>query len=111
MRTLLAALVIAATAVACLEGAQGGDKGEKKEVTIKGSVCCAKCALGKETTCMTVVVEKKGDKESTYYFAKDSHKKFHSDICGEAKDGTVVGVVTEKDGKKTIDVKEVKYGK
>jgi RecG-like helicase len=80
-------------------------------VTIKGQVICAKCGLGKEKACMTVVLEKKGDKEILYYFDKDSDKKYHKEICQEAKDGSVTGEVTEKDGKKTIKVSKVEYAK
>jgi hypothetical protein len=90
-------------------GADGGEKG--KEVTIKGQIICAKCGLNKETKCMTTVVEKKDGKDVIYYFDKDGHKKWHSDICQEAKDGEVTGTVTEKDGKKTITVTDVKYKK
>jgi hypothetical protein len=90
----------------------GVDGGEKKEVTIKGQVICAKCGLAIEKKCATVVVEKVKDKKDViYWFDTPSHKKFHSDICQEAKEGTVVGVVSEKDGKKMIEVKDVKYKK
>jgi hypothetical protein len=111
MRILLACLVLVSAGAIFLDGAVATGQGDKKEVTIKGSICCAKCALAKETTCMTVISEKKDGKDVIYYFAKDGHKKYHDDICGGAQDGTVKGVVTEKDGKKTIEVKELKYDK
>ena len=44
-------------------GAQGQ---EKKEVTIKGQIICAKCGLAKETKCMTTIVEKKDGKDVIY---------------------------------------------
>jgi hypothetical protein len=94
-------------------GAYGeGDKGDK-EVTIKGQIICAKCGLALEGVkkCATVVAEKKDGKDVLYYFDKDSDKKYHKDICQEAKDGSVTGVVTEKDGKKTIAVKTLEYKK
>jgi hypothetical protein len=106
MRLGFAVLLALGLALTLMTGAYGeGDK----EVTIKGQVICAKCGLSKETKCMTVVQEKKDGKEILYYFDTDSNKKYHKDICQEAKDGSVTGVVTEKDGKKTIAVKEVKY--
>ncbi|HYV37183.1 MAG TPA: DUF6370 family protein [Gemmataceae bacterium] len=102
---LCAAMLVALVVWNNVEG------GEQKDVTITGKVTCAKCDLKKETKCMTVVVEKKDGKEAIYYFDAAAEKKFHMDICTEAKDGTVTGTVAEKDGKKSITVKEVKYGK
>ena len=105
MRPALALLLALGLALTLWTGAQGQ---EKKEVTIKGQIICAKCGLAKETKCMTTVVEKKDGKDVIYYFDTAGHKKHHATICQEAKDGTVTGIVTEKDGKKTIEVKEVK---
>jgi len=34
----------------------------KKEVTLKGSLLCAKCALGEATECTTAIQVKEGDK-------------------------------------------------
>jgi hypothetical protein len=108
MRFTFALLMAFGVGLTLLSGVYGeGDK----EVTIKGQVICAKCGLSKETKCMTVVTEKKDGKDIIYYFDTDGHKKFHSGICQEAKDGSVTGTVAEKDGKKTITVKDVKYDK
>jgi hypothetical protein len=101
------ALLLAVTAIVALwSGVEGG---EKKEVTIKGNITCAKCELAKEKTCMTVIVEKKDGKDIIYYFDKASHGKFHDDICGGGTPGSVTGIVTEKGGKKTVEVKTLKY--
>lgn len=81
------------------------------EVTLDGKVCCAKCELGKETKCATVVVVKKGDKEEMYYFDTDSNKKFHKDYCSGSTDAKVVAKVTEKDGKKWIAVSKIEAKK
>jgi Family of unknown function (DUF6370) len=78
------------------------------EVTLDGKVCCAKCELGKEKACATVVVVKDGDKEVMYYFDSDSNKKFpHKDYCTGSTDAKVVGKVTEKDGKKWVTVSKI----
>jgi RecG-like helicase len=108
MRLGFAMLLALGLGLTLLSGAYGVDD---KEVTIKGQVICAKCGLDKEKTCMTVVLEKKDGKEILYYFDKDSNKKYHKDICQEAKDGSVTGVVSEKDGKKTIAATKVEYAK
>ncbi len=59
-----------------------------------------------------VVAKDKKDKDSKdtiYYFDTDSHKKYHKPVCMEAKKGTVMGVVSEKDGKKIVKVTKVEY--
>ena len=84
---------------------------EDKEETLKGNITCAKCELKVkgQKACATVVVVKKDDKETIYYFDKDGHKKYHDDICKAGKKGTVTGTV-KKDGEKMIvTVKELKY--
>ncbi|MFO0813648.1 MAG: DUF6370 family protein [Gemmatales bacterium] len=77
------------------------------DVTLDGKVCCAKCELGKEKSCATVVVVKEKDKEVMYYFDKDSNKKFHKDYCSGSSEAKVVGKVTEKDGKKWVAVEKI----
>lgn len=78
------------------------------EKTFDGKVCCAKCELGKETKCATVVAVKDGDKEVMYYFDKDSNKKFpHKDYCQGSTEAKVTGKITEKDGKKWITVTKI----
>ena len=98
---------------AVIVAVQADDK--DKEKTLKGTITCAKCDLKLEKKCATVIqekVKKDGkDVEVLYWFDAPSNKKYHSDICQEAKPGSVTGVVTEKDGKKLISVKEVKYDK
>jgi Family of unknown function (DUF6370) len=86
---------------------------QDKEVTIKGKVTCAKCGLmvAGQDKCATVVVEKKDAKDVIYYFDAESHKKFHGPVCTDTKDGSVKGVVSDKDGKKWIAAKDVTYDK
>jgi len=107
MRIFVSSLGLLALALILIAGVDAG--GEKKEVTLKGKITCAKCDLGVEKACATVIVTKKDKKEVTVYFDKESNKKYHSDICTEAKNGSVTGTV-KKDGKKdVISVKELKY--
>jgi Family of unknown function (DUF6370) len=108
MKAILGLFLAVAVSLTLWNGLQGG---EQKETTVKGQVACAKCALGKEKTCMAVVVEKKDGKDIIYYFDKGGHDKYHPDVCPDPKDATVTGVVSEKDGKKSIVVKTVKYEK
>ncbi len=102
----LTALVLVGTSVK----AQDNKKADTKEVTLKGTITCLKCGLHKAEKCATLIVVKTDDKtEVNYLFDKASNEKYHSDICRAAKTGSVTGVVTEADGKKTIAVKDVKY--
>jgi hypothetical protein len=78
-----------------------------KEVTLKGTITCAKCDLKKEAKCATVIKVKEDGKDVVYYFDADSHKKNHGKICTEAKEGSVTGTVSEKDGKKMVKVDKI----
>jgi hypothetical protein len=82
---------------------------DDKEVTLKGTVTCAKCDLKVEgqTSCATVIKVKEGGKDVVYYFDTASHKKEHKAICQSPKEGSVTGKVSEKGGKKVIEVSKV----
>jgi hypothetical protein len=99
--------VLALLAVAVL----AQDKG--KEVTLKGTLMCAKCTLGKTTECTTAIQVKEGDKTTTYYLDdKGAGEEHHEPICGGAKkEGTVTGTVSEREGQKYIKPTKVVYAK
>jgi Family of unknown function (DUF6370) len=84
---------------------------EKKEVTLKGDITCAKCTLKVEgqDSCATVIKVKEGDKDVIYWFDKDSSKKNHEKVCKKTMKGEVTGTVEKKDDKMWINVKEVKF--
>ena len=94
MIRVLSALFVVAIALAFVGApAVAADK----EETLKGTITCAKCDLKKADKCHTVV--KVGDK--IYWFDEASSKKFHKEICTEAKEGSVTGTV-KKDGDKMV---------
>lgn len=101
------AAAFAVVALVATASARADDK-EKKDVTLKGEVCCAKCALKMSDKCATVIKVKEKDKDVVYYFTKEG-KDPHKDICTGGKDGSVTGKVTEKDGKKYITVSKVEF--
>ena len=107
-RTLFGAL-----AVLCILAVSA--RAADKEVTLKGKIMCAKCELKLKDVkkCQTVIQVKEGDKEVTYFFLdKGNKEEYHEEVCGGGKkEGTVIGTVAEKDGKKWITPKEVKYVK
>jgi hypothetical protein len=82
---------------------------DKEEKTLKGTITCAKCDLGLETKCATVVKVKEGDKDVVYYFDAKGDKANHKTICTTPKEGTVTGTVAEKDGKKVVTVSKVEW--
>jgi hypothetical protein len=105
MRTLFVPLVLLVAAL-MLTGVYAGD-GKTKD--LKGTITCAKCDLGKEAKCMTVVVVKEDKKDVVYYFDPESSKKFHSKVCTTPTEGTVTGTVMDQGEKKIVTVKDVKF--
>ncbi|MFO0867261.1 MAG: DUF6370 family protein [Gemmataceae bacterium] len=91
------------------QDAKGKAKEAGKEVTLKGKITCAKCDLGTETACKTVIVTKIGGKEAVLYFDPAGHKKHHGAICSDPKAGSVTGTVKEEGKQKVITVKDVKF--
>jgi hypothetical protein len=109
-------IVTAALAVACAlpAGLRAEEKKEeKKEVTLKGTLLCAKCALKETKTCQTAIQVKEGEKLVTYYLLDEGAKEeYHENVCGgERREGSVTGVVSEKDGKKWIKPSKVEFVK
>jgi len=111
MRYALTLLVAFGLAVAV----QAADKAEetKKEVTLKGTILCAKCALKETKKCQTAIQVKEGGKTVTYYFVDKGHAEdYHEEVCGgDKKVGTVKGTVSEKEGKKYVTPRKVEYAK
>src|SRR5215470_9434737 len=106
MKALISCLTVFALVFVLQAGIQA--QGKDKEVTLKGKITCAKCDLGVEKKCATVIVVKDGGKDVTYYFDPAGDKANHKAICNEAKQGSVTGVVGGDDKKHTITVKSVK---
>lgn len=111
MRTILASMVLMAAVVLLAGGIDAGEKAKKegKEVVLKGTITCGKCDLKQDKACATVIVVKKDTKETVYYFDPAGHKKHHSVVCTESKEGSVTGTVKTEGEKKIITVKEVKF--
>lgn len=86
---------------------------DKKEVTLKGTILCAKCALKETKKCQNAIQVKDGDKTVTYYLDdKGMKEEYHESVCGgEKKDGKVTGTVSVKDGKQIIKPSKVEYVK
>jgi hypothetical protein len=114
MKTLSSMLLAVFVAVLFSTTLTAEEKKDKpKEVTLKGTILCAKCELKETKTCVTAIQVKEGDKTVTYYLDDKGNKEdYHETVCGGGKSqGSVTGVVTEKDGKKWIKPTKVEYAK
>lgn len=78
-------------------------KGKGKEETLKGTFVCTKCSLGETPACGNAIKVKVDGKDVVYYLADTGRKeKYHGKFCTSPAEGSVTGVVSEKDGKKII---------
>lgn len=107
MRALAA---LAALALALVFGLGFTAGASADEVTLEGTIVCAKCTLKKADAkeCQNVLlVPVKDGKEAEYYFAKSAAGDSVGEICMEKKKAVVTGTVSEKDGKKWITASKV----
>ena len=76
---------------------------------IEGEAVCAKCNLKTATACQAAitVTGKDGKKETILADNNDVAKAFHKNICQDTKKVKAEGVITEKDGKKTIALTKI----
>ncbi|OWK37679.1 DUF6370 family protein [Fimbriiglobus ruber] len=87
-----------------------------KEVKLTGTLVCAKCKLKAEgiKKCTNALQVKEGEKTVTYFLEdKGNGEGYHEDVCGgsEKANVTVVGTVSEKDGKKWVKPTKVEAPK
>lgn len=77
---------------------------ESKEVTISGSMVCAKCTLHETKECQNVVQVQQDGKTVNYYLKQNEvSKTAHDPICsGGSEKVTVTGTVKEKGGKEMM---------
>ena len=85
---------------------------DKKEVKLKGTILCAKCALKETSKCQTVIQASEDGKPVTYYLANNkTAKEFHENVCQEPKKVTATGTVKTVDGKKELTVAKIEVAK
>ncbi len=80
-----------------------------KEQTLTGDIVCGKCELKESKACAVAIVVDKDGKKSTYWFDKDSSKKYHGDVCTEVKPGTITGTVKKEGEKNIVTVSKLTY--
>lgn len=95
--------------------AQEKTQEKKKEVTLKGELCCAKCELKTADKCTNAIeVERKnkktGETKKVVYILDDEGAKapYHGKLCTGRTKGSVTGVIT-KEGD-SVKIKPAKEG-
>lgn len=75
------------------------------DTKLTGTFVCGRCALKVTAKCTNTLQVKEGDRVVNYFLEDKGVKEaYHEEICGDGKleNTTVVGQVTERDGKKFI---------
>ena|SRR5579862_8437457 len=108
----MACIALAAMFCLAISGSFVRAADSDKEVTKKGTACCAKCELHKTSECQTALKVTEDGKDVVYYLkdasGKEVVKKYHKGVCSETKENvSVTGVVSEKDGQKWITVSKI----
>lgn len=104
MKASIFAVVLSMFLGFMVSGAQAAD------VTLKGEMMCAKCALKEAEKCQNVLKVTEGGKETKYYIVHNEiAKKNHGKVCGGTAKATVTGTVKEEGGKKTVTASAIAY--
>jgi hypothetical protein len=99
----VAPVLVSVLALVLVASAPAGD-----EVTLTGSLVCAKCSLKKADAkvCQNVLIVT-GDKAGEYYLAKTAAADKYGDVCTGKKSVKVTGALSDKDGKKWIAASKI----
>src|SRR4051794_12041601 len=112
---MIRAMLIAAAASLGLGAfATAEDKPAGKDVTVTGTLVCAKCKLSVEGVkeCTNALQVKEGDKTVTYFLKDEGNgEEYHQCGTGEKPGVTVAGTLTETDGKKFLKPTKVTVAK
>jgi len=80
------------------------------ELTLKGEMVCAKCYLNKPDAkeCQDVLLVKDAKGATAeYYITKNKVSQESGEACTQAIPATVVGTVSEKDGRKWLTASKI----
>jgi hypothetical protein len=82
-----------------------------EDAKISGEATCAKCTLSLTCQAAITVTGADGKKEVILADKNDVAKGFHKTICQDSVKVDATGVITEKDGKKTIALTKIEEAK
>ncbi|HVU49628.1 MAG TPA: DUF6370 family protein [Polyangia bacterium] len=108
-RTLTLALLVSLAVSAGPARARAGEPPSKAaapapgdtEVTLKGTLGCAKCSFHEAKACQNVLKVDDGAKVETYVLADNEVSRAnHEKVCGPSSPATVTGVVSKNKSKK-----------
>ena len=107
IKTLAASLALAALTVSVTRAA------DDKDVTLTGTMVCAKCKLHEADKCQNVLQVQKDGKTVNYYLDENKvSKDFHDNICqNDGEKATVTGKVSEKSGKEMMVASKIEAAK
>ena len=79
------------------------------ETTLKGEMVCARCYLNKPDAkeCQDVLLVKDSGATTEYYVTKNKVSQDSGEACTNAIPATVVGTVSDKDGRKWITASKI----
>ncbi len=84
----------------------------KKEITLNGKGCCAKCCLKEADSCQNVVQVEKDGKKTTFYLVDNAvSKDFHSNICKTVKPISVTGTCKKVGDKLEVTASKIELAK
>jgi hypothetical protein len=80
-----------------------------EETTLKGELVCARCYLNKPDAkeCQDVLLVKDAMGTNEYYVTKNKVSQDSGEACTNAVPATIVGTVSEKDGRKWITASRI----
>ena len=80
-----------------------------EEITLKGEMVCARCYLNKPDAkeCQDVLLVKEQGATTEYYVTKNKVSQDSGEACTEKVPATIVGTVSEKDGRKWITASKI----
>ncbi len=84
-----------------------------EDAKIVGEATCAKCTLKVASACQAAITVTGADGKKEVILADQNSvaKAFHPTICQDTVKVNAAGVVTEKDGKKTIALTKIEEAK
>lgn len=79
------------------------------DVTLKGEMVCARCYLNKPDAkeCQDVLLVKDTHATTEYYVTKNKVSQDSGEACTQAIPATIVGRVSERDGRKWITASKI----